>query len=150
MIPKLIDPDIRVYKIRIGHCSALVLSPRRKPQNAPGVLWIHGGGYFVGMKEMVWMSRAVNLVKKFGAVVVAPGYRLAIRAPYPAPATKTESNQPNNPKNRANWLIINLYLAKRGLFTILLAENKYKCYHQDCSTTESFILFSFSSTQERK
>ena len=84
MISKLIDPDIRVYKIRIGHCSALVLSPRRKPQNAPGVLWIHGGGYFVGMKEMVWMSRAVDLVKKFGAVVVAPGYRLAIRAPYPA------------------------------------------------------------------
>ena len=74
----------------------------------------------------------------------------SIRAPYPAPATKTESNQPNNPNNRANWLIINLYLAKRGLFTILLAENKYKCYHQDCSTTESFILFSFSSTQERK
>ena len=84
MISKLIDPDIRVYKIRIGHCSALVLSPRRKPQNAPGVLWIHGGGYFVGLKEMVWMSRAVDLVKKFGAVVVAPGYRLAIRAPYPA------------------------------------------------------------------
>ena len=84
MIPKIIDPDIRVYKIRIGHCSALVLSPKRKPHNAPGVLWIHGGGYFVGMKEMVWMSRAVDLVKKFGAVVVAPGYRLAIRAPYPA------------------------------------------------------------------
>ena len=84
MLSRLIDPDICVRKIRIGQISALVLSPRQKPQNAPGVLWIHGGGYFVGMKEMIWMSRAVDLVKKFGAVVVAPGYRLAIRAPYPA------------------------------------------------------------------
>ena len=84
IISRLIDPAIRVRKIRIGQISALVLSPRQKPQNAPGVLWIHGGGYFLGMKEMVWMSRAVDLVKKFGAVVVAPGYRLAFRAPYPA------------------------------------------------------------------
>lgn len=30
------------------------------------------------------MSRAVDLVKKFGAVVVSPGYRLAFAAPYPA------------------------------------------------------------------
>lgn len=84
MISKLIDPDIRVRKIKIGKISALLLMPRQKPTNAPGVLWIHGGGYFLGMKEMVWMSRAVDLVKKFGAVVVAPGYRLAIQAPYPA------------------------------------------------------------------
>ena len=51
---------------------------------ATGVLWIHGGGYILGMKEMVHMSRAVDLVKKFGAVVVSPGYRLAFAAPYPA------------------------------------------------------------------
>lgn len=30
------------------------------------------------------MSRAVDLVKQFGAVVVSPGYRLAPLAPYPA------------------------------------------------------------------
>ncbi len=29
----------------------------------PGVLWIHGGGYITGMPEMVYMSRAKNLVK---------------------------------------------------------------------------------------
>lgn len=33
---------------------------------------------------MVHMSRAVDLVKRFGAVVVSPGYRLAPFAPYPA------------------------------------------------------------------
>ena len=40
-------------------------------------------------------------------------------------APETDSNQPNNPNNRANWLIINLYLAKQGLFTIFVAENKH-------------------------
>ena len=55
------------------------LSARR-----PGVLWIHGGGYITGMPEMVYMSRARNLVKKYGAVVVCPDYRLAGTAPYPA------------------------------------------------------------------
>lgn len=63
---------------------ALVLSPKRPPHDAPGVLWIHGGGYATGMKEMVFMSRAVDLVERFGAVVVSPGYRLSWRAPYPA------------------------------------------------------------------
>ena len=32
------------------------------------------------------MSRAVDLVKNYDAVVVSPGYRLAFRAPYPAAA----------------------------------------------------------------
>lgn len=36
------------------------------------------------MKEMVYMSRAVELVKDFGVTVVSPGYRLALFAPYPA------------------------------------------------------------------
>lgn len=48
------------------------------------VLWLHGGGYIAGMKGMVYMSRAVDLVKKFGVMVIAPGYRLAFQAPYPA------------------------------------------------------------------
>ena len=36
--------------------------------------WIHGGGYITGMKEMVYMSRAMNLVKKYGVTVYSPGY----------------------------------------------------------------------------
>lgn len=82
------DKDIRVRKIRIptphGSIPALILSPRTAPTAATGVLWIHGGGYISGMKEMVHMSRAVDLVKKFGAVVLSPGYRLAPLSPYPA------------------------------------------------------------------
>ncbi|MBR1929905.1 MAG: alpha/beta hydrolase [Lachnospiraceae bacterium] len=82
------DQDINVAKRVIyakGHkIPLLVLSPKTKKRNAPGVLWIHGGGYMLGMKEMVYMSRAVNLVKKYGAIVISPGYRLSFRAPYPA------------------------------------------------------------------
>lgn len=81
-------PGIRVQKICIPsgarRIPALVLSPEELSAPATGVLWIHGGGYISGMKEMVYISRAVELVKSFGAVVVSPGYRLAPFSPYPA------------------------------------------------------------------
>ena len=49
-----------------------------------GVLWIHGGGYATGMPEMVYFTRAKDLVEKSGAVVISPDYRLSGKAPYPA------------------------------------------------------------------
>lgn len=76
--------DINVRTIRIGRMKALVLSPKEGAENAPGLLWLHGGGYFLGMKEMVFMSRAVRLVRWYKAVVVSPGYTLAFQKPYPA------------------------------------------------------------------
>lgn len=55
-----------------------------KPKNkTPGILWIHGGGYITGMAKMLYISRAIGLVKKYGAVVVTPEYRLSKAAPYP-------------------------------------------------------------------
>ena len=79
------DREIRAEKIRIGAMPALVLSPKdRRP--SCGLLWIHGGGYILGMKEMVYMSRAAALVKNYGALVVSPGYRLAWQRPWPAAA----------------------------------------------------------------
>ena len=84
------DKDIAVKKIKIeAHgrkIPALVLSRaiENRTENAPGILWLHGGGYILGMKEMVHMGRAADLVKKHGAVVISPGYRLAFQAPYPA------------------------------------------------------------------
>ena len=81
-------PGLRVQKSSIPsgarRIPALVLSPEELSAPATGVLWIHGGGYISGMKEMVYISRAVELVKSFGAVVVSPGYRLAPFSPYPA------------------------------------------------------------------
>lgn len=67
-----------------GFVPLLILSPKNRDKNAPGLLWLHGGGYMLGMKEMVYISRAYELVEKFGAVVVSPGYRLAFQKPYPA------------------------------------------------------------------
>ncbi len=83
------DKEINCVSVRIPRrdgkiIPALVLLPKVRRRNAPGILWIHGGGYIAGMKEMVHMSRAVDLVKKYGAVVVSPGYRLAWSVPYPA------------------------------------------------------------------
>lgn len=63
---------------------ALVLSPEDGAENAPGVLWIHGGGYITGTKETVYMTRAVDLVTDHGAVIVAPDYGIAPIRPYPA------------------------------------------------------------------
>ena len=77
------DPAIAAERIKIGRVPALVLHPREGSPKC-GVLWIHGGGYVTGMKEMVYMSRAASLVTKFGALVVSPGYRLAWQKPYPA------------------------------------------------------------------
>ena len=70
-----------------GEMEILIIRPTKnaKPKDeTPGILWIHGGGYVVGMAKMIYMSRAIDLVKKYGAVVVTPEYRLAPKHPYPA------------------------------------------------------------------
>ena len=64
----------------------LLIARRKEPaeKRVPGVLWIHGGGYLTGMPEMVYMSRAIDLVLRCGAVVVSPAYTLSWKKPYPA------------------------------------------------------------------
>lgn len=57
---------------------------KKSKEKTPGILWIHGGGYVTGMAKMIYMSRAIGLIKKYGAVVVTPEYRLSNEAPYPA------------------------------------------------------------------
>jgi len=61
----------------------LVLRPVSGNHNGPGVVWFHGGGYMTGMKEMAYAGRAADLVRRHGAVVIAPGYHLSLRHPYP-------------------------------------------------------------------
>ena len=68
------------HKIRL-----LVLRPlERHPHPVPGVLWVHGGGYQSGTAEEIFGTRALSLVVKFGAVLIAPNYRLSRHHPYPA------------------------------------------------------------------
>lgn len=53
------------------------------PQDVPGILWMHGGGYLIGTPEQdhKYIKR---LMQRKPCVVVAPDYRLAGTAPYPA------------------------------------------------------------------
>ena len=71
--------DANGHKIPI-----LILKRKDHTGNAPGILWFHGGGYATGIKEMVYVGRAENLVKKYGAVVISVGYRLSTFHPFPA------------------------------------------------------------------
>ena len=78
------DKGIYVQKTRADRVPVLIL---RLAATAPvniSLLWIHGGGYITGMKEMAYMSRAADLVRKYGITVYSPGYRLAWQKPYPA------------------------------------------------------------------
>ena len=47
------DKDIRVRKCRIGRVPTLILRPANRSSVPVSVLWIHGGGFITGMKEMV-------------------------------------------------------------------------------------------------
>ena len=78
------DDDMSVQKKRIGGVPTLILKPRHTEPARTGLLWIHGGGYITGMKEMVYMSRAVDILKRYGVTVFSPGYRMAFMHPYPA------------------------------------------------------------------
>ena len=67
-----------------GGMKTIILRPRETGRKYPGLLWIHGGGYFEGMAEMVYFSRGHDAAQRYGAVVVSPDYRLSPTAPYPA------------------------------------------------------------------
>lgn len=67
-----------------GRMKLLVSKPAGAAGPVPGLLWIHGGGYYEGMAEMVYFSRGFEAAARFGAVIVSPEYRLSVEAPYPA------------------------------------------------------------------
>jgi acetyl esterase/lipase len=60
-----------------------IYKPLHLEKAVPGVLWIHGGGYAQGVPEMSG-SMYKRLIETSACVIVAPDYRLAIDAPYPA------------------------------------------------------------------
>jgi acetyl esterase/lipase len=81
--------DCKTEKIKITRLDGsamklVVVRPEHQTERATGVLWLHGGGYFLGFPEMVFMTRAIDLVRECGAVVVSPAYRLSVQKPYPA------------------------------------------------------------------
>ena len=81
MLKYIRDEDILSRKETISvqgrKVRLLILSNRRQKEAAPGMLWIHGGGYITGMKEMAFLGRAAELVRDHGAVVVSPDHELS-------------------------------------------------------------------------
>jgi acetyl esterase/lipase len=58
-------------------------TPLVRKENAPGILWIHGGGYAIGAPEQDEMFIR-RFIDESGAVVVSPDYTLSVDKPYPA------------------------------------------------------------------
>lgn len=60
-----------------------VFIPKKAKENAPGLFWIHGGGYALSMPE-IDIHYIDDFASEFGCVVVSPDYRTSLDAPYPA------------------------------------------------------------------
>lgn len=60
-----------------------IFKPLEPKENVPGVLWLHGGGYAIGMPEQA-LKFAKSFIEVSDCVVIAPEYTLSIEAPYPA------------------------------------------------------------------
>jgi len=65
---------------RLRLCIYRSFEPRPK---AVGLLWLHGGGFALGLPEQT-RGYYRNFIDAIGCVVVAPDYRLSVQAPYPA------------------------------------------------------------------
>lgn len=66
-----------------GALRLLIFRPLAAHREVPGILWFHGGGYAMGVPEQVHV-KARRFIEWSSCVVVAPGYRLSVDAPYPA------------------------------------------------------------------
>lgn len=83
---KLYKVEKKKIDSKNGKIKILILKPiknKKAKEKTPGILWIHGGGYTHGMSEMIYFTRGFNLVKKYGAVLIAVEYRKAPKYPYP-------------------------------------------------------------------
>ena len=66
-------PDIRVR----------IFKPLDATEPLPGLLYLHGGGYTIGTPEF-YLDIVQKFIKAKPCVIIAPDYRKALEAPYPA------------------------------------------------------------------
>jgi triacylglycerol lipase len=67
-------PDVRV----------LLYQPKDAARPAPGLLWIHGGGYVIGSADMDDVKCKL-MAAELGCTIVSVDYRLAPETPHPGP-----------------------------------------------------------------
>ena len=72
------DPQLRLCVYRAPGSDRA-----HRDQGLPGVLWIHGGGFALGIPEQD-EGFVRDLIEAHPCIVVAPDYRLATEAPFPA------------------------------------------------------------------
>ena len=60
-----------------------IYSPRKREGEMPGLLWIHGGGYAMGIPEQDH-GFVRSFVGATGCVMVVPDYKKSLYAPFPA------------------------------------------------------------------
>ena len=61
----------------------LICYPDDQKENATGVLWIHGGGYALGIPEQKF-NYVKSIIDNTNSVVILPEYTLSVDKPYPA------------------------------------------------------------------
>ena len=66
-----------------GQLRLCVYRPLVPKAESTGLLWLHGGGYAMGIPEQD-EATIERFVSEFGCTVVAPDYTLSTSAPYPA------------------------------------------------------------------
>ena len=66
-----------------GELRICVYRPKERRENVPGLLWMHGGGYAIGLPEQD-EGYIRRFIEESGCVVVSPDYRLSAEAPFPA------------------------------------------------------------------
>jgi acetyl esterase/lipase len=74
---------LKVYRSSRAQAAASAEAAGSAGAGAPGILWLHGGGYVLGSPEQDGSSYR-RIIEATGGVIVAPDYRLAPVAPYPA------------------------------------------------------------------
>ena len=67
------------------------------------VVWIHGGGYWMGDELAMWDGPCASLAEKADAVVVSIGYRLAPEHPFPAAVEDSWAGFLWTHANAASW-----------------------------------------------
>jgi acetyl esterase/lipase len=80
--------DMQVSQVWIprrdgGRLRLMIYQPLQAGERRPGLLWIHGGGYLIGVPEQD-KNTYRQLIAAGDCVIVAPDYRLGSDAPYPA------------------------------------------------------------------
>lgn len=104
-IPKL-GPDVKVEDHFIGSIDGYkdlrvrIFSKICEGRKLPGILWIHGGGYFGGPIELE-TDMCRNILSKLDCVIAVVDYRVSIDFPYPIPLEDCYSALKWMDKNRS-------------------------------------------------